>query len=101
MSRADLKELGEQLDAGQAGLVVVGASDMEAKIEREMRRAEKVQKKATEGRRQGNRARRQVQRRRRIGIPEASRDRCWSVVGAATPAGQGLYPVLALVVTTL
>jgi uncharacterized membrane protein len=45
MSRDDLKELGESLDAGQAGLVVVGASDMEAKIEREMRRSEKVQKK--------------------------------------------------------
>ena len=41
----DLKELGEHLDAGQAGLVVVGVSDMGAKIEREMRRAEKVQKK--------------------------------------------------------
>src|SRR3954451_20780106 len=45
MSRDDLKELGEYLDAGQAGLVVVGVSDMGAKIEREMRRAEKVQKK--------------------------------------------------------
>ena len=45
MSRDDLKELGEHLDAGQAGLVVVGVSDMGAKIEREMRRAEKVQKK--------------------------------------------------------
>ena len=45
MSRDDLKELGEQLDAGQAGLVVVGVSDMGAKIEREMKRAEKVQKK--------------------------------------------------------
>lgn len=45
MSRDDLKELGEYLDAGQAGLVVVGVSDMEAKVEREMRRAEKVQKK--------------------------------------------------------
>jgi uncharacterized membrane protein len=45
MSRHDLKELGEHLDAGQAGLVVVGMSDMGAKIEREMRRAEKVQKK--------------------------------------------------------
>ena len=33
MSRHDLKELGEQLDAGQAGLVVVGVSDMGAKIE--------------------------------------------------------------------
>jgi uncharacterized membrane protein len=45
MSRGDLKELGEQLDAGQAGLVVVGVSDMGAKIERAMRRAEKVQTK--------------------------------------------------------
>ena len=45
MSRGDLKELGEYLDAGQAGLIVVGVSDMGAKIEREMRRAEKVEKK--------------------------------------------------------
>jgi len=45
MSRHDLKELGEQLDAGQAGLVVVGVSDMGAKIEHSMRRAEKVQAK--------------------------------------------------------
>jgi uncharacterized membrane protein len=45
MSRHDLKELGEHLDAGQAGLVVVGASDMGAKIEHEMRRAEKLHRK--------------------------------------------------------
>ncbi|HET9290443.1 MAG TPA: hypothetical protein VFQ49_05120 [Actinomycetes bacterium] len=45
MSRSDLKELGEHLDAGQAGLVVVGVSDMGAKIERAMARAEKVQAK--------------------------------------------------------
>ena len=45
MSRHDLKELGEHLDAGQAGLVVVGVADMGAKIEREMRRAEKLQRK--------------------------------------------------------
>ena len=45
MSRHDLKELGEQLDAGQAGLVVVGVSDMGAKIERAMRRAEKLETK--------------------------------------------------------
>jgi uncharacterized membrane protein len=45
MSRHDLKELGEHLDSGQAGLVVVGVSDMAAKIEREMRHAEKVEKK--------------------------------------------------------
>jgi uncharacterized membrane protein len=45
MSRGDLKELGEHLDAGQAGLVVVGVSDMGARIEQAMRRAEKLQKK--------------------------------------------------------
>ena len=44
MSRHDLKELGEHLDSGQAGLVVVDVSDMGAKIEREMRRAEKSRK---------------------------------------------------------
>jgi uncharacterized membrane protein len=43
MSRHDLKELGEHLDAGQAGLVVVGVSDMGAKIEREMKQARKVE----------------------------------------------------------
>src|SRR5215203_985647 len=43
LSRSDLKELGEHLDAGQAGLVVVGVSDMGAKIEQGMRRAEKVE----------------------------------------------------------
>ena len=45
MSRGDLKELGEHLDAGQAALVVVGVSDMGAKIEQAMRRAEKVEAK--------------------------------------------------------
>lgn len=45
MSREDLKELGESLDEGEAGLVVVGATDMEARIERSMDRAEKLQKK--------------------------------------------------------
>jgi hypothetical protein len=45
MSRGDLKELGEHLDAGQAGLVVVAVSDMGAKVEQAMRRAEKVQAK--------------------------------------------------------
>jgi uncharacterized membrane protein len=43
MSRSDLKELGEHLDAGQAGLVVVGVSDMGAKIERAMKKAQKVE----------------------------------------------------------
>jgi uncharacterized membrane protein len=45
MSRHDLKELGETLDAGQAGLVVVAVADMGAKVERAMKRAEKVQTK--------------------------------------------------------
>ena len=45
MSRSDLKELGEHLDAGQAGLVVVGVSDMGAKIERSMKRARKIETK--------------------------------------------------------
>jgi uncharacterized membrane protein len=43
MSRRDLKELGEHLDAGEAGLVVVAVSDMGAKVERAMRRAEKLE----------------------------------------------------------
>ncbi len=45
MSRSDLKELGEGLDNGQAGLVVVAVSDMEAKVEAAMKHAEKVQAK--------------------------------------------------------
>jgi uncharacterized membrane protein len=45
MSREDLKELGESLDAGQAGLIVVGATDMEARIEEAMRGVEKLHKK--------------------------------------------------------
>jgi uncharacterized membrane protein len=45
MSRGDLKELGEFLDAGQAGLVVVAVSDMGAKVEQAMKRAEKLQQK--------------------------------------------------------
>jgi uncharacterized membrane protein len=45
MSRGDLKELGEQLDSGQAGLVVVAVSDMGAKVEKAMKKAQKVEKK--------------------------------------------------------
>jgi uncharacterized membrane protein len=45
MSRHDLKELGEHLDAGQAGLIVVGVADMGARIERVMERAEKLEQK--------------------------------------------------------
>jgi uncharacterized membrane protein len=42
MSRGDLKELGEELDRGQAGLIVVAVSDMEAKVDAAMKRADKV-----------------------------------------------------------
>ena len=48
MSRDDLKELGESLDEGQAGLVVVGVSDMGSKIERAMERAERTTTKQLE-----------------------------------------------------
>jgi uncharacterized membrane protein len=48
MSRNDLKELGESLDAGEAGLVVVGVTDMEARIEQAMSRSQKLQKKQLE-----------------------------------------------------
>lgn len=45
MSRHDLKELGEHLDAGQAGLVVVAVADMGAKVEAAMERATQLQQK--------------------------------------------------------
>jgi uncharacterized membrane protein len=43
MSRHDLKELGEHLDSGTAGLVVVAVSDMGAKVEQAMNRAAKLE----------------------------------------------------------
>ncbi len=48
MSRSDLKELGESLDRGEAGLVVVGVMDMESRIEASMSHAEKLDKKHLE-----------------------------------------------------
>ncbi len=45
MDRGDLKDLGESLDEGQAGLVVVGVSDMQSKVERAMNKAAKVEAK--------------------------------------------------------
>jgi uncharacterized membrane protein len=48
MSRHDLKELGEQLDSGTAGLVVVAVSDMGAKVEKAMERAAKLESKQIE-----------------------------------------------------
>jgi uncharacterized membrane protein len=43
MSRKDLKELGEHLDVGQAGLVVVAVLDSGAAIERAMKQARKIE----------------------------------------------------------
>jgi uncharacterized membrane protein len=45
MSRQDLKELGQELDAGQAGLVVVGVADMGARVKESMKQARKVEAK--------------------------------------------------------
>jgi uncharacterized membrane protein len=45
MSRKDLKELGEHLDKGTAGLVVVAVTDMEDKVQRAMERADKLERK--------------------------------------------------------
>jgi uncharacterized membrane protein len=45
MSRGDLKDLGESLDEGEAGLVVVAISDMEAKVRSAMKRARKIEEK--------------------------------------------------------
>jgi uncharacterized membrane protein len=43
MSRRDLMELGEHLDAGQAALVVVAVPDMGAAVEQAMKRAAKLE----------------------------------------------------------
>jgi uncharacterized membrane protein len=43
LSRHDLKELGEHLDTGQAGLVVVALADSDAGVELAMERARKVE----------------------------------------------------------
>ncbi len=45
MSRNDLKELGESLDEGEAGLIVVAVSDMGAKIRTAMKRARRIDEK--------------------------------------------------------
>jgi uncharacterized membrane protein len=39
LSRSDVKDLGELLDSGEAGLVVIGRSKLEETLERELRRA--------------------------------------------------------------
>jgi uncharacterized membrane protein len=45
MSRSDLKELGDELDVGQAALIVAAASDMESKVAAALTQADKVVKK--------------------------------------------------------
>ena len=45
LSRADLKDLGELLDEGHSGLVVIAASDLGDRVERALNRADKVSKK--------------------------------------------------------
>src|SRR3954452_15894475 len=48
MKRSDLKELGEALDNGQAGLIVAAVSDMKSKVEAAMKRAEKLEARQVE-----------------------------------------------------
>jgi uncharacterized membrane protein len=45
LSRGDLKDLGETLDAGDAALVVAAASDVAARVEASMSQAEKIDSK--------------------------------------------------------
>jgi uncharacterized membrane protein len=45
MSRDDLKKLGEQLDAGQAGLVVVGVGEIQTDVQGTMKKARSVESK--------------------------------------------------------
>ncbi len=48
MSRGDLKDLGETLDAGQAGIIVIGESKVEEQIEKAITRANKAVEKQLE-----------------------------------------------------
>jgi uncharacterized membrane protein len=45
MSRSDLKDLGEVLDDGQSGLVVIAATDIESRVEAAIKRSAKLTKK--------------------------------------------------------
>ncbi len=45
MSRGDLKDLGEQLDEGQAGLIVIAVADIESKVQAAMKHAKKIEQK--------------------------------------------------------
>lgn len=46
MSRSDLKEVGESLDDGQAGLIVIAATDVGERVASALKSAKKVVKKA-------------------------------------------------------
>jgi uncharacterized membrane protein len=48
ISRGDLKELGEELDAGTAAVIVLGESKLEEQLEKAMARAEKLIAKQTD-----------------------------------------------------
>lgn len=48
MSRADLKDLGEALDDGEAALVVVGEDKLEEVLKKELRRAARTYEKRTD-----------------------------------------------------
>jgi hypothetical protein len=45
MNRGDLKELGERLDAGEFGLIVVAAADVSAKVEQAIANAQAMTQK--------------------------------------------------------
>ena len=45
MPRGDIKEVGEMLDAGEAGIVFVGEATVEAGVEKLMNKASKIMKK--------------------------------------------------------
>jgi uncharacterized membrane protein len=45
MSRSDLKDIGELLDSGTSGLVVVAATDVEARVEAAIQRGKDIAKK--------------------------------------------------------
>jgi hypothetical protein len=45
MSREDLKDLGELLDAGTSGLVVIAAADVEDRVEAAIQRGKDIAKK--------------------------------------------------------
>ena len=89
MSRGDLKDLGEDLDAGEAGLVVVGASDMGAKIEAAMKKAEKGEEGA-QGRQRRDREGRQGVLRTPPSAASANADRMQEFDSDCSRRAQGV-----------